>query len=152
MSLGGLKSTALNTAVTNAIANNVLFVVAAGNDNKDACNYSPASAKGALTVAASDNTDKKASFSNFGSCVDVYAPGVAITSTWITNANATNTISGTSMASPHVAGLALKVAAENPTLDQAAIFDIIVNTASKDLIKSNPAATPNKIVYHACQA
>jgi subtilisin family serine protease len=152
MSLGGLKSTALNTAVTNAIANNVLFVVAAGNDNKDSCNYSPASAKGALTVAASDNTDTKAYFSNFGSCVDVYAPGVAITSTWITGPDSNNTISGTSMASPHVAGLALKVVAENPTLDQAAIFDVIINAASKDLIKSNPTATPNKLVYNKCQA
>jgi subtilisin family serine protease len=151
MSLGGLKSAALNTAVTNAIANNVLFAVAAGNDNRDACLYSPASAQGALTVAASDNADKKASFSNFGSCVDVYGPGVAITSDWINKPDATNTISGTSMATPHVAGLALKIVAENPTLDQAGIFDIIVKTATEDKISSNPAQTPNKLIYHKCQ-
>jgi subtilisin family serine protease len=150
MSLGGLKSTALNTAVTNAIANNVLFVVAAGNDNKDACNYSPASAKGALTVAASDNEDRKASFSNHGSCVDLYAPGVAITSTWINNADSDNTISGTSMACPHVAGVALKFVAEYPGVDQAGIFDLIIANTTKDKIKSNPTTTPNKIVYHAC--
>jgi len=150
MSLGGLKSTALNTAVTNAIANNVLFVVAAGNDNKDACNYSPASAKGALTVAASDNEDRKASFSNFGACVDLYAPGVGITSAWINNPDSSNTISGTSMACPHVAGLALKVVSENQGMDQAGIFDNITAIAMKDKIKGNPAATPNKIAYHAC--
>src|SRR5438046_1474688 len=102
MSLRSGKSVTLNDAVDKASKSGVTFVVAAGNDNKDACNVSPASAPAALTVAASDRTDTKATFSNWGQCVDLCAPGVSITSDWWMSNTAINTISGTSMASPHV--------------------------------------------------
>ncbi|CAE6354456.1 unnamed protein product [Rhizoctonia solani] len=105
MSLGGGKSPALDRAVNAAVKNGMHFAVAAGNDNKDACNYSPAAAELAVTVGASTLGDERAYFSNHGSCVDIFAPGLNILSTWIGSTTATNTISGTSMASPHTAGL-----------------------------------------------
>ncbi|CAE7063169.1 unnamed protein product [Rhizoctonia solani] len=105
MSLGGGKSPALDRAVNNAVKNGMHFAVAAGNDNKDACNYSPAAAELAVTVGASTLGDERAYFSNHGKCVDVFAPGLNILSTWIGSESATNVISGTSMASPHTAGL-----------------------------------------------
>jgi subtilisin family serine protease len=104
MSLGGGISSTLDTAVNNLIADGVTVVVAAGNSAANACNSSPARVPGAITVAASTITDSVASFSNTGSCVDIIAPGVNITSAWIGSNTAKNTISGTSMASPHVAG------------------------------------------------
>jgi len=105
MSLGGGKSPALDRAVNAAVKNGMHFAVAAGNDNKDACNYSPAAAELAVTVGASTLGDERAYFSNHGKCVDIFAPGLNILSTWIGGKTATNTISGTSMASPHTAGL-----------------------------------------------
>jgi subtilisin family serine protease len=111
MSLGGGASAAVDTAVSNAIADGITFAVAAGNSNADACRFSPARVPAALTVGATTSSDAKASYSNYGKCVDLFAPGSAITSAWIGDNGATNTISGTSMATPHVAGvvaLALK--------------------------------------------
>ncbi|THH08936.1 hypothetical protein EW146_g8829 [Bondarzewia mesenterica] len=105
MSLGGGKSRALDDAVNAAVDNGLHFAVAAGNDNRDACSYSPAAAEKAVTVGASTLGDERAYFSNYGPCVDVFAPGLNILSTWIGSENASNTISGTSMASPHTAGL-----------------------------------------------
>jgi len=105
MSLGGGKSRALDQAVNRAVDSGLHFAVAAGNDNRDACNYSPAAAEQAVTVGASTITDERAYFSNFGKCVDVFGPGLNILSTWTGSRTATNTISGTSMASPHTAGL-----------------------------------------------
>jgi len=105
MSLGGGKSRALDDAVNRAVSNGLHFAVAAGNDNKDACDYSPAGAEKAITVGASTIGDERAYFSNHGSCVDVFGPGLNILSTWTGGKTATNTISGTSMATPHVAGL-----------------------------------------------
>jgi len=105
MSLGGGKSQALDDAVNRAVDSGMHFAVAAGNDNRDACSYSPAGAEKAVTVGASTLGDERAYFSNFGECVDVFAPGLNILSTWIGTDTATNTISGTSMASPHTAGL-----------------------------------------------
>ncbi|KIM25047.1 hypothetical protein M408DRAFT_329847 [Serendipita vermifera MAFF 305830] len=105
MSLGGGKSKALDAAVNAAVEHGMHFAVAAGNDNKDACNYSPAAAEKAVTVGASTIGDERAYFSNYGTCVDVFAPGLNILSTWTGSKTATNTISGTSMASPHTAGL-----------------------------------------------
>ncbi|KIJ51359.1 hypothetical protein M422DRAFT_244537 [Sphaerobolus stellatus SS14] len=105
MSLGGGKSTTLDVAVNRAVDGGLHFAVAAGNDNRDACDYSPAGAEKAVTVGASTLGDERAYFSNFGQCVDVFAPGLNILSTWTGSNKATNTISGTSMASPHVAGL-----------------------------------------------
>jgi cerevisin len=105
MSLGGGKSRALDEAVNGAVDSGLHFAVAAGNDNRDACSYSPAGAEKAVTVGASTLGDERAYFSNFGPCVDVFAPGLNILSTWIGSEDAQNTISGTSMASPHTAGL-----------------------------------------------
>lgn len=105
MSLGGGKSPALDRAVNSAVEAGLHFAVAAGNDNRDACSYSPAAAENAVTVGASTLSDERAYFSNFGPCVDVFAPGLNILSTWIGSERAQNTISGTSMASPHTAGL-----------------------------------------------
>jgi serine protease len=106
MSLGGGASSTLDTAVNNAVAKGIVFVVAAGNDGANACNYSPARAVSAITVGATTSTDGLPSWTNYGSCTDVYAPGVSITAGWMTSSTATATISGTSMASPHVAGIA----------------------------------------------
>jgi cerevisin len=105
MSLGGGQSRALDAAVNGAVDSGLHFAVAAGNDNRDACSYSPAAAEKAVTVGASTLGDERAYFSNFGPCVDVFAPGLNILSTWIGHERAVNTISGTSMASPHTAGL-----------------------------------------------
>lgn len=105
MSLGGGKSQALDDIVNRAVKSGLHFAVAAGNDNRDACDYSPAGAEYAVTVGASTLGDERAYFSNYGKCVDVFAPGLNILSTWNSGPNAVNTISGTSMASPHTAGL-----------------------------------------------
>ena len=147
MSLGGGVNTAIDSAVANLISKGLTVVVAAGNGTADACQSSPARVPGAITVAASDNSDKFASFSNFGSCVDVIAPGVNITGAWIGKSNtATNTINGTSMATPHVTGTIaaiLSVSQKNPTDMQA----YIISTATKDRIKNLPAGTPNNFLY-----
>lgn len=100
MSLGGGKTTSLNTAVANAVAAGIVMVVAAGNDYSDACNYSPASESSAVTVGSITESDTFSGFTNYGNCVDVYAPGSLITAAWVGSDSATNTISGTSMASP----------------------------------------------------
>lgn len=105
MSLGGGKSAALDLAVNNAVKKGLHFAVAAGNDNRDACSYSPASAEQAITVGASTIGDDRAYFSNFGKCVDLFAPGLNILSIWNSGPKSTNKISGTSMATPHIAGL-----------------------------------------------
>ncbi|NDA78065.1 MAG: S8 family peptidase, partial [Actinobacteria bacterium] len=106
MSLGGTQSASLNEAVERAVADGISVVVAAGNENVDACRRSPASAASAITVGATTSSDQRSSFSNFGSCLDIFAPGSSITSAWVGGPSASNTISGTSMASPHVAGAA----------------------------------------------
>ncbi len=124
MSLGGGASQLLDNAVNAAIAANITVVVAAGNSNANACNYSPARVPNAITVGATDNRDVLASFSNTGSCVDISAPGVNITSAWIGSNSATNIISGTSMATPHVTGavaLALSGTTQSPAQVQAAL-------------------------------
>jgi cerevisin len=105
MSLGGGKSVTLDLAVNAAVDAGIHFAVAAGNDNADSCNYSPAAAEKAVTVGASNIADERAYFSNYGKCNDIFAPGVNVLSTWIGSKYAVNTISGTSMASPHIAGL-----------------------------------------------
>lgn len=105
MSLGGGVSTALDQSVENSIAAGVVYAIAAGNSNANTCNYSPARVSTAVTVGATQNNDARASYSNFGTCTDIFAPGTSITSTWIGSNTATNTISGTSMATPHVAGI-----------------------------------------------
>ena len=114
MSLGGGASQSLDDAVNGAINSGVTFCIAAGNSNADACNYSPARVAAAITVAATDSTDTRASFSNWGTCVDIFGAGVNITSDWYSSNTATNTISGTSMATPHTTGVSALYLANNP--------------------------------------
>ena len=147
MSLGGGASSALDTAVNNAITRGVTVVVAAGNSNANACNYSPARVSAAITVAASDRSDIRANFSNYGSCVDVFAPGVGITSSYIGSTTATNTFSGTSMASPHVAGLAALTLQLNGALTPAQVASVITANATTGIISSAGRNTPNRLVF-----
>jgi subtilisin family serine protease len=130
MSLGGSKSKAINDAVAGSIKAGVTYAVAAGNSAADACDMSPASTPAALTVAASDQTDHNASFSNMGPCVDLFAPGVGITSDWNTGTTATKVLSGTSMASPHVAGAAALYLQGNPAASPAAVASALVGRAT----------------------
>lgn len=149
MSLGGGRSTSLDNAVNAAVDNEVIFAVAAGNDYSDACNYSPAAAALAITVGASDNTDSMSYFSNWGSCVDVFAPGSGITSAWIGTRTSINTISGTSMASPHVAGIAMKLMTEHPDFDADKLKDQLIDIASTGKL-SGIRGSPNKLAYQGC--
>ena len=147
MSLGGGLSSSVNAAVAGAVAKGVTMVVAAGNSNANACSYSPASEPSALTVGATTNTDARASYSNYGSCVDLFAPGSSITSSWNTSATAINTISGTSMASPHVTGVAALVSQANPTASPAAIGNFIVTHANAGMVGSAGSGSPNLLLY-----
>jgi subtilisin family serine protease len=148
MSLGGGTSTAMNDAANHMVGSGVFLSAAAGNNNSNACHFSPASAPAAFTVAASDNNDRKASFSNYGPCVDAYAPGVAITSDWIGSRTASNTISGTSMAAPHLAGVAALYLAEHASTP-AGTTTWILDHATTGAIGGNPADTPNRLLYKA---
>lgn len=147
MSLGGALSSSSNTAANNLASAGVFLAVAAGNSNADACNSSPASAANATTVAASTSADAKASYSNYGPCVDLYAPGSSITSTWISSG--TNTISGTSMASPHVAGVGALYKATFGDASYSTIRSWLVNNATSGVITGNVGSTPNKLLYKA---
>ena len=145
MSLGGGFSSATNTAANNLAASGVFLAVAAGNSNANACNSSPSSAANVTSVAASASNDSRASFSNFGSCVHIYAPGVSIKSDWLNGG--TNTISGTSMASPHVAGVAALYKAVNGDASYSTIRSWMINNATLNVISGNPAGTPNRLLY-----
>ena len=147
LSLGGGYSGSVNTAVTNLANSGVYVAVAAGNSNADACNTSPASASVVTTVAASTSSDAKASYSNWGSCVDLYAPGSSITSTW--NNGGTNTISGTSMASPHVAGVGALYKATYGNASQSTIDSWIKNNSTANVITGNVSGTPNRLLFKA---
>ncbi|WP_037312753.1 S8 family peptidase [Amycolatopsis orientalis] len=146
MSLGGGADDALDAAVKGAIEKGVTFALAAGNESADAGTTSPARVKEAITVAASDKTDKQASFSNYGSVVDLYAPGVDITSTWGTGDDATNTISGTSMASPHVAGAAALYLSAHPDATPAQVAEGLVAAAADGKISNPTGGTANKLL------
>jgi subtilisin family serine protease len=144
MSLGGGLSTALNDATTNLSNSGVFVAVAAGNDNADACQASPASATGAFTVAASEKTDAKASYSNWGTCVEAYAPGSAIVSDFLFGT--TSSLSGTSMASPHVAGVAVLYKATFGDAPSATVANWIITNATAGVITGNPGGTPNRLL------
>jgi subtilisin family serine protease len=156
MSLGGGASTAIDDAVRASIADGVTYAVAAGNGNsrgvaQDACASSPARVPAALTVGATDRTDTAASFSNYGSCVDLFAPGVAIPSAWHTGPTATSTISGTSMATPHVAGVAALYLSGNTTAAPAAVSGVVTAAATTGQVTMSRTAaragTPNRLLF-----
>lgn len=148
MSLGGGASTTLDQAVQNSIAGGVVYAIAAGNDNSNACNYSPARVSTAVTVGATTNTDARSSFSNYGTCVDIFAPGSSITSDWIGSNTATNTISGTSMATPHVAGvLALYLSTNGVNLTPASVKSAIVAQATSGKVTNPGTGSPNQLLF-----
>lgn len=147
MSLGGGASSSLDNAVTNSIEKGVVYAVAAGNSNANACNYSPARVPTALTVGATTSTDARASYSNFGSCLDLFAPGSSITSAWYSSNTATKTISGTSMASPHVAGAAALVLEGNTTASPEGVANTIVSNATAGKVISAGSGSPNQLLY-----
>jgi subtilisin family serine protease len=147
MSLGGGVSTALDTAVNNLHNAGVTIAVAAGNSNANACNSSPARAANAVTVGSTTTTDARSSFSNFGTCLDLFAPGSSILSAWYTSNTATATLSGTSMASPHVAGVAALYKQANPSASSTTVRNAIVNNATVNVISNAGTGSPNRLLY-----
>jgi subtilisin family serine protease len=145
MSLSGIHLDFIDDAVQRSINTGVTYVVAAGNNATDACLYSPASAPQALTVAATDARDRRASFSNVGSCVDLFAPGVNVSSAWVGSDGATKTMSGTSMASPHVAGAAALYLSANPAASPAEVMRAILSGATRDVVAD--AGAPNLLLF-----
>ena len=146
MSLGGGISTTLDDAVQRGVSDGVTFAVAAGNAGADACNASPARTPQAITVGATNSTDARSSFSNTGTCVDIFAPGQAITSSWYTTTSATNTISGTSMAAPHVAGAAALLLAADPTATPATITSRMLANATPSVVTNAGTGSPNLLL------
>jgi subtilisin family serine protease len=147
MSLGGGVDVALDEAVRRSITDGVTYAIAAGNSNANACNSSPARVAEAVTVGATTNTDARSSFSNYGTCLDVFAPGSNITSAWYTSTTATNTISGTSMATPHVTGVAALYIQTAPSASPATVRDAIVNTATAGVVTNPGTGSPNRLLY-----
>ncbi|MFE4059172.1 S8 family peptidase [Streptomyces sp. NPDC059096] len=146
VSLGGGADAALDTAVQNSIASGVTYAVAAGNSNANAQNYSPARVPEAITVGATTSTDARASYSNYGARVDLFAPGSAITSAWNSSDTATSSISGTSMATPHVAGAAAVYLAGHPGATPAQVATALVNGATSGVVTGPGTGSPNKLL------
>ena len=151
MSLGGGSSDAVDEAVENMYSAGVPVIVAAGNGDflgraQDACGYSPAGAEKAYTVGATTSSDSKTTWSNYGDCVDIFAPGANITSAWHTGNNATNTISGTSMAAPHVAGVAALFLEDNPNASVQDVYDAITDVSTKNIVTSSNTGN-NHLLY-----
>ncbi|MBW5482107.1 S8 family peptidase [Streptomyces bambusae] len=147
MSLGGGADSALDTAVRNSIASGITYGVAAGNESTDASTKSPARVAEAITVGATTSSDARASYSNYGSILDIFAPGSSITSSWGTGDTATNTISGTSMATPHVVGAAAVHLSQNPTQTPAQVASALVNAATPNVVTSPGTGSPNRLLY-----
>ena len=147
MSLGGGISTALDDAVRRAVADGVTFAVASGNENTNACNSSPARVAEAITVNSTTSTDARSSFSNYGTCTDIFAPGSSITSAWYSSDTATNTISGTSMATPHVAGAAALYLAANPSASPASVWTAMRDSSTPNKVTNPGTGSPNRLLY-----
>jgi subtilisin family serine protease len=148
MSLGASGTNeALETAVRDSIADGVVYAIASGGSNSDACNFTPARVAEAITVNASDQNDARASFTNFGPCTDIFAPGLTITSAWNTSDTATNTISGTSMSAPHIAGGAALIYSANPGFTPAQVASAMFSNATLDHITNPGAGTPNRLLF-----
>ncbi len=147
MSLGGGASQATDDAVTRMTNAGVTVAVAAGNDNGNACSYSPARAPSAITVGSTTSSDARSSFSNYGTCLDIFAPGSSITSAWSTSDTATNTISGTSMASPHVAGVAALYLAVNPSATPSEVTTALINNSTAGKVTGAQTGSPNLLLY-----
>jgi subtilisin family serine protease len=146
MSLGGGASTSLDTAVSNSIASGVTYAIAAGNSSANASSYSPARVAAAITVGATTSTDARASYSNYGSVLDIFAPGSSITAGWNTSDTATNTISGTSMATPHVAGAAAVYLAGHTSATPAQVATALTGGATTGVVTSPGSGSPNRLL------
>jgi subtilisin family serine protease len=149
MSLGGGADTAIDDAVENSIEAGIVYAVAAGNESTNACTRSPARTPSAITVGSTTNNDARSSFSNYGTCLDIFAPGSSITSLWIDSDSDTNTISGTSMASPHVAGAAALYLGVNPSASPQDVRDALVGQATQNVLTSIGTGSPNRLLYSA---
>jgi subtilisin family serine protease len=148
MSLGGSgTNTTMNNAVANSINAGVSYAIAAGNSNANACNFSPAQVSTAITVGSTQSNDARSSFSNFGTCVNIFAPGTGITSAWHTSNSATNTISGTSMAAPHVAGAAAIVLSANPGFSPAQVMNQLISDSTTGVISNVGSGSPNRLLF-----
>jgi subtilisin family serine protease len=147
MSLGGGASTALDSAVNNSINSGVTYAIAAGNSNRDACRFSPARVAAAITVGATTSSDARASYSNWGACLDLFAPGSSITSAWYSSNTAINTISGTSMATPHTAGVAALYLQSNPTASPATVASALTSNATTGLVTNARTGSPNRLLF-----
>ncbi len=152
MSLGGGASTALDDAVRRSISDGVTYAIASGNSNTDACSSSPARVAEAITVNSSTSTDARSSFSNFGTCTDIFAPGSSITSAWYSSDTATNTISGTSMATPHVCGVAALYLAGNPSASPSTVWAAIRDSSTANKITNPGSGSPNRLLYSLLSA
>ncbi|EOO01749.1 putative serine protease protein [Phaeoacremonium minimum UCRPA7] len=148
MSLGGSSSTSINSAARSMISAGVFLAVAAGNNNANAANYSPASESTVCTVGATDSNDARASFSNYGSVVDIFAPGVDILSSWIGSTTATNTISGTSMATPHITGLGAYLLTLFGAKTPQALCTYIQSIATSGVLTNIPSGTVNLLAFN----
>ena len=146
LSAGGISS-AIDDSVTNSIASGVTYAIAAANNNDDACNYSPARTPNAITVGSTTSVDERSHFSNYGTCLDIFAPGSSVLSTWIASDNATATLSGTSMASPHVAGVAALYLETDPTALPAVVRQALIRSASDGRLTGINAGSPNLLLY-----
>jgi len=147
LTIGGPANTTFDNAVQASINSGVSYVVGAGASNSDACNFSPGRIPAAVTVSATDMTDTKASFANFGPCLDIFAPGVSITSTWFTSDTATLTISGTSMAAAHVAGAAAMLLQDNPLWTPAQVSAGLIANATLNVVINPGAGSPNRLLF-----